>query len=167
MAQGTVKEGKTLVKGNLTAFFDVQTHLISYHFEKIVTPSEISAIPLWVKAQLEDGAQPSSVRGSIFDFRNVKKFSIGSTPAAKETSQEGNELPEVNMVPLVYLVRNVQQEVTIRMSRVIGLSRPGRRAIFYTQEQALDFINEWNEKHNRTLDVPADLLNIWPGMVAN
>ena len=153
-----------LERENLTAFIDMKTRLISYHFKDAVTPDDTAEIISWINANIENGIDPNSVRGAIYDFRDVRKFAAGSTPAAKETSIQGNEMPGVNMVPLVYLVKNVQQEVKVMMGRIIDVGRSKRRIVTYSPEYAFEFINKWNRIHDRNFDVPDDLLHTWPTM---
>ncbi|MEM9776046.1 MAG: hypothetical protein AAF902_15825 [Chloroflexota bacterium] len=154
-------EIKPLVMENATAYIDPETHLIVYTYRNVLSEVETIASFNWIQSHLYIGSD--NVRGTIFDFRDVKTFALGETVVAKEKNEDSNNIDGIHLIPVTYIVTNVKQEIKIRMSRMIGSNAP-RRTVVHSQEQSLEFINEWNIANNRHFDIPDHLLQTWPNL---
>ncbi|MEM9776263.1 MAG: hypothetical protein AAF902_16925 [Chloroflexota bacterium] len=148
-----------LITENAVAFVDVKTGLVSYKYRNIVSSDETAAVYNWILEGL-DWFDEDKFRGAIFDFRDVKKFALGNMVLAKETSQELNDSSNFSIFPISMVVANTVQEVKVRMSMMGGDIY--RKHISQSPEGALDFINQWNEAHDRQFDNLKDVLQMWP-----
>ena len=145
---------------NVDAFVDFDTRLFCIQYGQIIDAEVTAQVYGWMKEGATTWFREEDFRGGIFDFRNVKKFAIGNTPVAKKASQEVNHVNDFSTFPLALIVKNIQQATKVRMSMMENDTL--RKMIVYSEDQALEFINNWNEKHGRNIPVIEDLLMTWP-----
>jgi len=151
-----------LITENSVVFADPETRLISYNYSGTITRENTVASAEWVRNLYEKVPHDKAFRGGIFDFRDVTGFEFGIAAVAQKYNREITEKQASSLFPMVYLVSNVRHEVKIRMSLILSVGDAARKCVTYSPDHALLFINEWNLQHNRTFDIPADLLNTWP-----
>ncbi|MEM8861616.1 MAG: hypothetical protein AAGD96_25105, partial [Chloroflexota bacterium] len=96
---------------NATAFADLDTLLISYRYGAIIDKDVTTAVYGWMKNGMMTWFEEEDFRGAIFDFRHVKNFAVGNTPAAKQESKEANQIADLSIFPVALIVNNVQQEI--------------------------------------------------------
>ena len=63
---------------------------------------------------------------------------------------------------MVYIAKNVDHEVRVRMSMILSVGNTMRKCIAYSPQQVLAFINEWNLQHKRVFNLPQDKLLAFP-----
>ncbi|GAB4321493.1 MAG: hypothetical protein Kow00117_10670 [Phototrophicales bacterium] len=87
-----------------------------------------------------------NLRGIIFDFRQVKRFSRDNLPAAQSESYRANRNDTLEHIPVAMIVETPVQEQMVRISMQ---STPGkhRKRIVRSREEGYAFITEW---HNKT-----------------
>ena len=147
---------------NATAFVDVENLIVFCSYRNVLSTTETTAVYDWLKAGMMDWFSEEKFRGGIFDFRDVTNFGIGNMPVAKQASKEVNDLVDLSIFPVALLVKNINQEVKVRMSMLD--ERTSRKRVVHSEEEALAFINSWNETHKRQFEISDDRLAQWPIM---
>ncbi|MEM9775067.1 MAG: hypothetical protein AAF902_10835 [Chloroflexota bacterium] len=143
-----------LITENAVAFADLDTLLIGYQYNNIIDTDVTTDVYNWMIHGMRTWFNEDDFRGAIFDFRNVNTFALGNTLTAKEASEEANQVLDLSIFPVALIVKNVQQEIKVRMTMMTGNTR--RKCVVYGEDQALVFINEWNRQHNRKFDLPSE-----------
>ena len=88
---------------------------------------------------------------------------FGNKASAREGVEAVRNQSDLSDYPVAMIVNNVVQEVEVRMTMIGGDSR--RKAIFYSEEQALQFINEWNRQNDRQFDLDDEFMLKWPAEI--
>ena len=86
-----------------------------------------------------------NLRGIIFDFRKVQRFSRDNLPAAQSESYRANRNLSLDHVPIAMVVETPIQEQMVRISMQ---STPGqnRKRIVHTIEEGYAFIDAFNQQ---------------------
>jgi len=145
-----------LITENAIAAADLDTLLINYQYNDIINTDVTTDVYNWMIHGMQTWFDEDDFRGAIFDFRNVKTFALGNTLTAKQASEEANQILDLSIFPVALIVKNVQQEIKVRMTMMTGNTR--RKCVVYGEDQALVFINEWNRQHKRMFDIPSEKL---------
>ncbi|MEM9776143.1 MAG: hypothetical protein AAF902_16315, partial [Chloroflexota bacterium] len=108
------------------------------------------------------------LRGIVMDYSRTRKFGIGTLGAAVNANSEINSIAREQNIdfkgtPVVHVVLVTIQETAIRLLLLgSGFNSKSRRKVVRTHGEALNFINESNEKHGRQFHISDQLTNDWP-----
>jgi hypothetical protein len=133
-------------------------------YRGVLSPDVTAQTYGWLISLANAAPEPSSTpnsRATIFDFRDVTEFVTGNLSTVQRSSKTINTTTDLSKHAVVLLVKNLYQQQMVSVSMKVTAQEP-RKRIFKTEEDALAFINRWNEQHGLTFDVAPELLTIWP-----
>lgn len=134
---------------NVTAIFDGTTGYIHVKYFETLTPAITTSFYQWLFG-VADKIGIKAVRGSTIDFRKVKTFHQGNIRTAQKESRSANQQLDLSHIPVGLIVTTVYQEQMVRISTKLT-QQTQRMRIVKSEEEALAFIQEWNQQHTATL----------------
>jgi hypothetical protein len=142
------------------AFYDDALRLVVVKYRGVVNSMVTAAVYGWV-LELVANVPIETSRGSIYDFREATHFDNTNLRTVQRSSKKINVQVDVSNHPVALLVSNMLQEQMVRVSMKIT-PQEERKRIVKSEQDALAFINDWNEKHNAKFDLTAQQLAEWP-----
>jgi hypothetical protein len=129
---------------NLVCYFDVETGIGRVTYKGVVTPEVTQTMYGWGMRVARE-VDVKTVRGTIYDFREVKRFELGTLSTVHKESQRANQSVDWSQMATALLVSTPQQEQMVRVAMSVT---PGqqRKKIVYSVEEALQFIDSFHPK---------------------
>ncbi len=130
----------------VSAHYHAETSIayITYRGELSATESDMAY--KWL-AGLIEVVGTKALYGEVFDFREVKRFTVENLITAQKRSRRMNIMLNTQDFPVAMVVANTMQEEILRgpMRIVIGNQR---KRIVRSMEDAHVFLNEWHAKND-------------------
>lgn len=89
-----------------------------------------------------------NIMGEIFDFRGVQEFLPENLQTARKTSKRMNVRLDTSQIPVALVVGNAYQEEMLRGPMQVSPDH-ARKRIVKSEDEALQFINEWLQTHRQ------------------
>lgn len=131
---------------NVTATFDPETRIASIVYTGELTPPVTTQAYGWViSSALQVGVE--NIYGGYFDFRNVTKFRLENVRTVKRAHKSKPPAVDFSRIPTSLIVKNMYQEQMVRVSMRVN-EQSDRLRIVHSEEEALNFVNEWHQLNN-------------------
>jgi hypothetical protein len=129
---------------NVSAYYDTEKLILFVVYGEILSPEITAKVYEWVNST-STPVDVEQSRGSIYDFRTVKRFSLGNLPTVQQKSLEMNRKDDLSHHPVALLIDNFYQESMVKTAMQMT---PGqeRKRIVHSIEEAYAFINEFQGK---------------------
>jgi hypothetical protein len=134
---------------NVAAHVDSVTGLIHVVYQDAITPQITKRFYEWLY-EIAGKHDLAGVKGATFDFRDVKTFDQGNIRTAQKESRSANNKLSMSHIPVGLIVRTLYQEQMVRISTTLT-QQTHRMKIVKSVNEALAFIQEWNQQHRATL----------------
>lgn len=128
---------------DFTAYFDESNQLAYMRFCGKLSADTAVRLYQWIEALVET-IGVANIRGAVVDPRAVSLFQGHILNSLTKESRRVNSKHNLMHVPTVYIVKGLVQE---NIGRSAMNTRPSHRRVVRSDEQALQFINEWHDKH--------------------
>lgn len=132
-----------LDREKVSAHYDVDTAIAYITYRGELSAAESDAAYQWLQKVIDTiGAE--TLYGEVFDFREVKFFTVENLIGARKNSRRMNIMLNTHDFPVALVVANqMQQEILRGPMRVVPQNK--RKRIVNTMEAALAFFKEWHE----------------------
>jgi hypothetical protein len=129
---------------NVSAYYDTDKLVLFVVYGEVLTPEITAKVYEWVN-NTSTPIEIQESRGSIYDFRTVKHFSLGNLPTVQQKSRDLNRKDDLSHHPVALLVDNFYQESMVKTAMQMT---PGqeRKRIVHSMEAAHTFIDEFQGK---------------------
>ncbi len=136
----------------VTAYYDEEQRLVFIKYTETLTPESTRAVYEWAN-RIMTPEEVGRSRGSIYDFRPVKKFNLGNLAIVQQKSTQLNRKDDFSNHAVALIVETFYQESMVRTAMQIT---PGqdRKRIVRSMEEALAFIDSFQNKR-RTSEHPS------------
>jgi len=134
---------------NVTAQVDHDSGLIHVVYQEAITPQVTLQFYEWLY-DIAGQYDLAGIQGATFDFRAVKTFDQGNMRTAQKESRTANNKLSMAHIPVSLIVRTIYQEQMVRISTKLT-QQTQRMKIVKSMDEALVFIQEWNQQHRATL----------------
>lgn len=139
-----------LEEPNVKAHFDADAGIAYITYGRLVSPEVTMTVYGWMARSIQQGAQEKlTLKGCIFDFRQVENFYPGNIATAKAESrhirQENSDA--ISKIPIAIIAATDHQRmlvgITLKNSkRDTGTENPFVRLV-KTMEEAIEFLNSF------------------------
>lgn len=128
---------------NLKITYDSRNQVIMVSYHNELTSESTGQMYAWLFASIEKRGL-LGVRGVIYDFTNVKKFTMSNLVSTQKGSMAINAKVDLSRIPVALIVKSVSQEQQVSITMNVT---PGehRKRIVYNMAQALMFINNFHK----------------------
>jgi hypothetical protein len=133
---------------NLECYIDEVTDILYVVYRGEIDSNVTSQAYSW-QAKFATPEVLKSLKGSIFDFREVTKFNPGNLSTIQRKSRELNTTVQEYLIPVALLVNNLYQEQMVRVSAQISPSGD-RKRIVKSVEEGLAFCEDYNRQTKST-----------------
>jgi hypothetical protein len=132
----------------VSAHFDEELRIIMIKYGSQITPQVTATTYQWL-FMISEMPEIMKARGSIYDFSEVKTFSVGNLSAVKDNSAKfNNEDPRLKNHPVALIIGNNYQRQAVMAS--LGVTQQQKRKkIVTSRDQALLFIKSWRSPSTR------------------
>ena len=144
----------------VTARYDDDLRLVIVTYRHVLSPDVTASVYRWL-GELIARIPVENARGSIYDFRSVTDFQLGNLSTAQTRSRNLNINVDLSKHAVALLVAGMYQEQMVRVSMRVT-PQETRKRIVKSEDEALAFINAFNERHGLTFDIDAARLSQWP-----
>lgn len=127
---------------NAVAKFDAETRLVIVTYSGELDAATTTRVYEWL-ADLADAQGIESLRGEIFDFRQVTEFMPDNLMAARKVSRRMNLRHDVQNLPVAMIVKDFIQEEILR-GPMQNVKENVRKRIVRSMDDALAFIDNWH-----------------------
>lgn len=93
------------------------------------------------------GVDPGDVRGVIYDFSEVKRFTASNLTETRKGSLDLNARVDLSQIPIALVAKTVLQEQHIHISMKTTPNEE-RKAIVRDIHQARQYIRDWHRKRH-------------------
>jgi hypothetical protein len=126
------------------ASYDDETRLLRVHYKGMLTPDVTVQFYRWLGEVITRRAQElMQVRGSIYDFRDLKGFASTNLTSAQRQSQQLNSKADMSHIPVALIAKDRMQAELLRVELKISPQQE-RKALVWSEEEALEFIARFN-----------------------
>jgi bifunctional ADP-heptose synthase (sugar kinase/adenylyltransferase) len=136
-------EKERLELEQVSGYFDDESGILFITYRGLVTGDVSAKVYAWLGRLIQQGHDPASARGSVYDFREVKDFVMGNLTTTHTRSQSLNTKVDITNHPVALIVGNMYQRMTIKTTMNIT-PQQRRKRIVESMEEALAFIEEWH-----------------------
>ena len=131
---------------NVTATFDPETGIARVVYKGNLTPGITAHAYGWViNSAFQVGVE--KIYGGYFDFREVAKFMVENVRTVKRAHEAKPPEVDFSRVPTGLIVKNLYQESMVRVSMRVN-EQSTRFRIVNTEEEALQFFEEWHQQNS-------------------
>lgn len=131
-----------LEHNNARAAFDADSRLVVVTYSGELDAATTTAVYEWL-AGLAESQGIESLRGEIFDFRQVTEFMPDNLMAARKNSRRLNLRHDVQNLPVAMIVKDFIQEEILR-GPMQNVKENVRKRIVRSMDDALAFIDSWH-----------------------
>jgi hypothetical protein len=158
MAQYEVFETK-----NILCRYDPLTRIMHIRYNETSLPEDAINGYAWA-LRIFDVVDVNTIRGSIFDFRRITMFHLSTLNTTRTQSIRMNRSVDLSSHPVALLIKTIYQEKMLGISKAVT---PGedRKRIVRSEDEAVKFLNAWNNKLGRKFDITPELMNAYPHSV--
>ena len=129
---------------DVIAYYDEEQHLVFITYSEALTTDITKAVYEWAN-RIATSDEVAKSRGSIYDFRQVRKFNLGNLTTVQQKSTQLNRKEDFSHHAVALIVDTFYQESMVRTAMQIS---PGqdRKRIVHSMEEALAFIESFHNK---------------------
>jgi hypothetical protein len=145
-----VKAGDIMHKYQLevdqaSAYFDEDTRIVHITYHGVLTGDVTHQVYDWLD-ELFRQVDLNTIHGEIFDFRQVTEFDQSNLKAARKTSSRMNMKIDTSHLPVALIVGDFYHKEILHSAMRISPEHT-RKRIVWSDEEALDFLAEWQKNH--------------------
>lgn len=139
-------EFKRLETPEVTAYYDQEQRIVFITYTETLTPEISKAVYEWAN-RIATPDEVARTRGSIYDFRPVKKFNLGNLSVVQQKSSQLNRKEDFSNHAVALIVDSFYQESMVRTTMHVTTGQE-RKRIVHSMEEALAFIDSFHKKRS-------------------
>ena len=138
-------EFERLEAPEVTGYYDEAQRIVFITYSETLTPDVSKLVYDWAARLAVDTEEVAKSRGSIYDFRPVKKFNLGNLAVVQQKSTQLNRKDDFSNHAVALIVDSFYQESMVRTTMHVT---PGqdRKRIVHSMEEALAFVDSFHNK---------------------
>ncbi|MFN8371794.1 MAG: hypothetical protein U0694_02810 [Anaerolineae bacterium] len=129
----------------VSGHFDEDQGILFVTYRGLVTADTSAKVYAWIGRLVQQSSDIGVARGSVYDFRAVKDFVVGSITTTQTRSQTLNTKVDISNHPVALIVGNLYQRMTVKTTMNVT-PQQRRKRIVESMDEALAFINEWHQQ---------------------
>jgi hypothetical protein len=126
----------------VSAYYDEEQQIAFITYKEVVTRAATEQAYAWALRNFPL-TDVSKARGSIDDFRQVKRFAVGNLGAVQKNNFQVSRSGHFDNHPVALLVETHMQEMSVRTVMLITIGEERKRVV-RTVEEAFQFFDEFH-----------------------
>lgn len=131
-----------LEKPSVTAHFDPDKRLIFVAYIGVLDTQPTLDYYHWMQEEMFPHLQ--TVRGAIFDFREVTKFQPRNALTVLHASRNLHQQIDLRHMPVALIIKDIYQEHMVRIAANMT-PQTNNKHVVHSMDEALTYIKQWNE----------------------
>ncbi len=132
-----------LCEPGVVATFDATQRIIFVRYSGKLAGENVRGYYRWLMQQMLPLIR--TVRGSVFDFREVESIAASNTRTVPGASSSAHRNIDLSHIPVALIAKDHYQEHILRITSAMT-PHPETKRVVKSMEEALGYISEWEQR---------------------